>query len=244
MDDNELRLENEGLEVVAYGYPDQLRELFKTCGSATCAVWNKQSGPLVAICLHSEALAGYAKRDARIAELEASPLMTPDECKAGFALQLAEINQLRAELAAIKSQEPVAWMLNNEKGRIEEILPYMPCASDMQPYWPEPLQLYAAPVAKQVVMPGRKDMTRGFDAQRTFAMGWNAYADEYNRLNAAGHIEHVRAMVVPDGWQLVPVDPTEDMQAAGQASGKNCAFSYAACYRAMLAAAPAQGDSK
>ena len=57
----------------------------------------------------------------------------------------------------------------------------------------------------------------------------------------ADHIEHVRAMVVPDGWQLVPVEPTEDMQAAGQASGKNCAFSYAACYRAMLAASSAPG---
>jgi hypothetical protein len=38
--------------------------------------------------------------------------------------------------------------------------------------------------------------------------------------------------------QLVPVEPTEAMIQAGQDSGKNCAFSYAACYRAMLAAAP------
>lgn len=45
--------------------------------------------------------------------------------------------------------------------------------------------LLAAPVAKQVVMPERKDMTRGFDAQRTFAMGWNACLDEVASLNAA-----------------------------------------------------------
>jgi hypothetical protein len=38
--------------------------------------------------------------------------------------------------------------------------------------------------------------------------------------------------------QLVPVEPTEAMLQAGQDSGKNCAFSYAACYRAMLKAAP------
>ena len=66
---------------------------------------------------------------------------------------VAERCEAQDELAAIKAQEPVAWMLKNEKGRIEEILPYMPCASDMQLYWPEPTPLYAAPVAKQVVMP-------------------------------------------------------------------------------------------
>lgn len=40
------------------------------------------------------------------------------------------------------------------------------------------------------------------------------------------------------GWQFVPNEATKAMLQAGQASGKNCAFSYAACYRAMLAAAP------
>ena len=67
-------------------------------------------------------------------------------------------------------------------------------------------------------------------------------------MTVAQHNRIVSALqdsaVVPDGWKLVPVEPTEDMQAAGQASGKNCAFSYAACYRAMLAASSAHGDSQ
>ena len=42
-------------------------------------------------------------------------------------------------------QEPVAWMLKNEKGRIEGILTYEPCAADMYSYWPAPIPLYAAP---------------------------------------------------------------------------------------------------
>lgn len=50
---------------------------------------------------------------------------------------------LHAIQAAAQHQgEPVAWILKNEKGRVEVILPYEPCASDMQPYWPEPIKLY------------------------------------------------------------------------------------------------------
>lgn len=67
--------------------------------------------------------------------------------------------------------------------------------------------------------------------------GWMATAEVGVSLSAL----QASAMVVPDGWKLVPVEPTEDMQAAGQASGKNCSFSYAACYRAMLAASSAPG---
>jgi hypothetical protein len=56
---------------------------------------------------------------------------------------------------------------------------------------------------------------------------------------AVGQVQQPLAGV-PKGWKLVPVEPTEEMIMAGQASGKNCAFSYASCYRNMLAAAPAQ----
>jgi len=137
----------------------------------------------IPLCSHSEALAGYAVRDARIAELEqnlslanaayesaeaehsnaCAELATCRDQVTGLECDVTRLRNKNAtfgavwdELAALKAQNPVAWMLKNEKGRIEEILPYMPCASDMQPYWPEPFQLYAAPVAKQVVMPERE----------------------------------------------------------------------------------------
>jgi hypothetical protein len=42
-----------------------------------------------------------------------------------------------------------------------------------------------------------------------------------------------RAMVAPSGWQLVPVEPTQEMVAAGD---KDYSFSVAKTYRAMLAA--------
>lgn len=54
--------------------------------------------------------------------------------------------------------------------------------------------------------------------------------------------EAVRAKqppVVPEGWQLVPVEPTMDMVSA--ATHKSVGFGTLAAYRAMLAAAPKLG---
>lgn len=151
-------------------------------------------------CLEGE----IAKRDARIVELESDLAGTQSRV---LSLQ-DQWRKLDAELAEIKAQEPVAWMLKNEKGRIEEILPYMPCASDMQPYWPEPLQLYAAPVAKQVVMPERWNVPRPMwkDARQPYgnplnhadieaAEKFNLALDEVARLNSAP----VQQVSVPDG---------------------------------------------
>ena len=39
-------------------------------------------------------------------------------------------------------------------------------------------------------------------------------------------------------WQLVPMEATPEMCQAGWDAGKSCAWSYAKCYSAMLAAAP------
>lgn len=38
--------------------------------------------------------------------------------------------------------------------------------------------------------------------------------------------------------KVVPIEPTPQIHQAGQDSGKDCAFSYSSCYRAMLAAVP------
>ncbi|MBX9913715.1 MAG: hypothetical protein K2Y25_07440 [Pseudomonadaceae bacterium] len=49
------------------------------------------------------------------------------------------------------------------------------------------------------------------------------------------------AMAVPDGWQLVPVEPTELMIRHGD---QNYSWSVANIYRAMLAASTAPGYSQ
>jgi hypothetical protein len=43
---------------------------------------------------------------------------------------------------------------------------------------------------------------------------------------------------LPSGWKWAPLQATPEMCQAGQASGKNSKWSYANCYRDMLAAAP------
>ena len=193
-------VKNEGLEVVAYQYQDREDKWCNfTDEKHLVATIEDGTWPIRELCHHSEALAGYAVRDERIAELEAvvrqrnGELTSTNRVMCSMVLEIVAvgealgisgedqdggtaefveaIDQLRAELAAIKAQEPVAWMLKNEKGRIEEILPYMPCASDMQPYWPEPFQLYAAPVAKQVVMPDHWEDALWLAMERAFELG-------------------------------------------------------------------------
>lgn len=54
---------------------------------------------------------------------------------------------------------------------------------------------------------------------------------------------------IPEGWKLVPVEPTEEMEKAGRKEAADCddtygssLFSAAEIYRAMLAAAPAKQE--
>ena len=57
---------------------------------------------------------------------------------------------------------------------------------------------------------------------------------ELNRKLAAGN-----SPVIPDGWKLVPIDPTKDMLRAGQ-SVVWFWLNTVHCYSKMLAAAPQQ----
>ena len=99
-----IDLKNEGLEVVAFEVSLPLgigRKVYEQ--EQAWANHNYGSGIVYHVeplCRHSEALAGYAVRDARIVELEAER-NDPD-----FAPKYSRrlINQLRAELAAIKAQ--------------------------------------------------------------------------------------------------------------------------------------------
>lgn len=53
----------------------------------------------------------------------------------------------------------------------------------------------------------------------------------------ANHISDAGKMIVPDGWKLVPLEPTEEMNKAGW-SAMNEHDAINPTYRAMLAAAP------
>lgn len=66
---------------------------------------------------------------------------------------------------------------------------------------------------------------------------------------AIARIKELEGQAVPEGWKLVPVEPTEEMEKAGRKEAADCddtygssLFSAAEIYRAMLAAAPAKQE--
>jgi len=70
-----------------------------------------------------------------------------------------------------------------------------------------------------------------------FGMGWNACRAA---MLKAGPVTEA---TVPDGWKIVPVDPTKDMLRAGQ-SVVGFWLNTVHCYSKMLAAAPAAPEQE
>lgn len=66
--------------------------------------------------------------------------------------------------------------------------------------------------------------------------GWSC--QEYVELERFQEAVSGNSPVIPDGWQLVPIDPTKDMLLAGQ-SVVGFWLNTVHCYSKMLAAAPA-----
>ncbi|MCK2325984.1 hypothetical protein MZD75_12690 [Escherichia coli] len=97
--------------------------------------------------------------------------------------------------------------------------------------------LYTAPPAP-VYVPAAMEMDDDFDSsfEHGKAVGWNACRAAM--LQSFGNSEQLNSPVIPDGWKLVPIDPTKDMLRAGQ-SVVGFWLNTVHCYSKMLAAAPA-----
>lgn len=223
--------------------------------------------------LQSDALAGFAQRDARIAELEGivdkawnrshqlehgayipgaldawkRPVLqnlpydfsgnpgTPatQYCNGwndAGGYWKAHADDLHAELAAIKAQEPVAWV-----GAIEDGVPLLV----VEPKNWKATPLYAAPVSEA--------KAQGvYSADPLACTGCKQGC--FRCLSTADHVEGVRAMVaepvqqvsVPDGWKLVPVNATEAILDVLYSNGMDESDSLLQdIWSAMLDAAPA-----
>ena len=85
-----------------------------------------------------------------------------------------------------------------------------------------------------VSVPAAMEMDDDFDSafEHGKAVGWNACRAAMLQC-ADGN-----SPVIPDGWKLVPIDPTKDMLRAGQ-SVVGFWLNTVHCYSKMLAAAPA-----
>lgn len=203
-------------------------------------------------CLEGE----IAKRDARIVELEYNyqDCNANKEAFASNAISLQESNtKLRAELAAIKAQEPVAEIALSDDGYKIGLLGAL-----RNHRLPIGTKLYAAPVseakAKGVVMPERWNVPRPMwkDARQPYgnplnhsdieaAEKFNLALDEVARLNAAP----VQRVSVPDGKVCVPVEVLRlyEFMAASftpfTSQHEQIAISLRKAKAAMLASAPA-----
>lgn len=144
-----------------------------------------------------------------------------------------EISELaRIALASLEA-EPVAWLLSGGGAKNH-------VSFDSGNAYADPLRevtpLYTAHPAP-VSVPAAMEMDDDFDSafEHGKAVGWNAYRAAM--LQSFGNFEQLNSPVIPDGWKLVPVEPTEEMNKAGW-TAMNEHDAINPTYRAMLAAAP------
>lgn len=151
------------------------------------------------------------------------------------------INNARIALASLEA-EPVAWahrLINKRNGVVH---PWVygsaeACPSEGDIFNIEVMPLYTVPPAP-VSVPAAMEMDDDFDSafEHGKAVGWNAYRAAM--LQSFGNSEQLNSPVIPDGWKLVPIDPTKDMLRAGQ-SVVGFWLNTVHCYSKMLSAAPA-----
>ncbi|GAB7400731.1 hypothetical protein OUHCRE2_41900 [Enterobacter asburiae] len=170
----------------------------------------------------------------KIADMEA----TRDEIP--FGLDEDDSNTLAALRIALASleAEPVAWLLSGGGAKNH-------VSFDSGNAYADPLRevtpLYTAPPAP-ISVPAAMEMDDDFDSafEHGKAVGWNACRAAMLQ-GADGN-----SPVIQDGWVMVPVEPTTEMQSAAAGAIRfdttpiNKLWTGNAVYRAMLAAAPQQ----
>ncbi|PRW43704.1 putative eaa protein [Enterobacter roggenkampii] len=185
----------------------------------------------------------------------------------------------RIALASLEA-EPVAWLLSGGGAKNN-------VSFDSGNAYADPLRevtpLYTAPPAP-VSVPAAMEMDDDFDSafEHGKAVGWNACraamlqgaenAESRCTIKTAPALDSLtknaesrcgNSPVIPDGWVMVPVEPTENMIVEGFESEPDESFSDPAvweeyqamsgcqqaahraklCWAAMIAAAPKPGDS-
>lgn len=183
------------------------------------------------------------------------------DLKAGYTLGHADVailNELaRIALASLEA-EPVAWLLSGGGAKNN-------VSFDSGNAYVDPLRevtpLYIAPPAP-VSVPAAMEMDDDFDSsfEHGKAVGWNAYRAamlQGANGNAPAHFRSRPAQsslspaqggnspVIPEGWVMVPIEPTADMreayhQAQAEYEDVDGLWSPDHQWQAMLAAAPKQ----
>ena len=142
------------------------------------------------------------------------------------------INNARIALASLEA-EPVCVIDQSN-------LDYLNSGSDAD-VWPSSrtemgdVLLYRSATPAPVSVPAAMEMDDDFDSafEHGKAVGWNAYRAAM--LQSFGNSEQLNSPVIPDGWVMVPEEPTHEMLEAGDEQ-----FGTYDVYRRMLASAPQQ----
>ena len=161
----------------------------------------------------------------KIKEIIYDDWLLMDDCEGNKNCDVVK-EMARIALASLEA-EPVAWLLSGGGAKNN-------VSFDSGNAYADPLRevtpLYTAPPAP-VSVPAAMEIDDDFDSafEHGKAVGWNAYR--------AAMLHAGNSPVIPDGWQLVPKEPTVAMNKAGWAA-INEHDEINPTYRAMLAAAP------
>ncbi|ESK04042.1 hypothetical protein [Escherichia coli] len=185
----------------------------------TIKQWRETYGPGSNVVLPAEEAEELAR--IALASLEAKPI---------GAFHIAE-QQVDGTSDYIKDGE---WPIDN--GTIEVYAaPPVPVVPEEKPM-PNPLKMYAVDAVAAIAE------VRGWNACRAAMLQGGNHTEQH--LEMVDHSDDANKMVagnspvIPNGWKLVPIDPTKDMLRAGQ-SVVGFWLNTVHCYSKMLAAAPA-----
>lgn len=197
----------------------------------------------------------------RLTSIAVAPGLEPCDYEETYSsITTGEIQAMARELLDRRErdkQEPVAWVMVDDLSDSAIVstpaYPNIDDAKDMTVG--EIVPLYAAPPAPVVptfeewcqrneqkpVGWVRDAMKEAYDGCRTSALDQTHVKQPASNGQSFGNSEQLNSPAVPDGWAVVPIEPTDEMLHAlyhlGPRLVKPCETGL---YRAMLAAAPKQ----
>ena len=132
---------------------------------------------------------------------------------------------MRIALASLEA-EAVAYIFKHPAGRL-----FWALTDESNKGQSDVMPVYTAPPAP-VSVPAAMEMDDDFDSsfEHGKAVGWNAYRAAM--LQSFGNSEQLNSPVIPDGWVMVPIEPTEDMIVNGFESEPDESFSDAEVWEA------------
>ncbi|MGO0676034.1 hypothetical protein [Citrobacter werkmanii] len=194
----------------------------------------------------------------QISEILSKAAAQSDGGNLGYAMADA-VKVIDGAIAAF-GVEPVAWIAKKKTtGEMELDEPHAKATNPK--YWTDAFPVYSAPPAQlfntidetliealrlvQCMLDDYRERNYGHAQEwiRHISAKMDDYSeqhgdDAYSVISAA-MLQAGNSPVTPDGWQLVPKEPTEEMNKAGWAA-MNEHDAINPTYRAMLAAAPQQ----